>query len=55
MPWGAIAIGARAAVQGRRRKNSRGSAAKPATQLIEATWISNQAETVRSERVPVGG
>ena len=52
MALGAIAIGARAALQGRRRKNPQGAAAKPRTQLTEATWIPDQAETVRSDRFP---
>jgi hypothetical protein len=41
MPWGAIAIGTRAALQGRRRKNWQGAVAKPGTRLTEATWIPN--------------
>ena len=42
-------------MQGRRRKNSRRAAAKPGTQLTEATWIPDQAETVRNDRFPSGG
>jgi hypothetical protein len=51
MPWGAIAIGARAALQGRRGKNPRGAGAKPGTQLIEAAGLML---ALRLLRVPSG-